>query len=191
VTYPADGAFLIHVDKVSNSGLLKIFVDDQLALERPLPCGEARQVLEIYRQGSCGSRSTTLTYRCRSGGRASHPRGEPRQGLVAVTRYVFTGCRRRSVRGCLLRSGCEECGVVWIQNGDSTWVNHAQHAAEIRPFPAVTYTLDGFADGEYAVEWWKREGLASAREVVRAAGGKLTLNPGSVAPTLPRRSCRE
>ena len=71
---------------------------------------------------------------------------------------------------------------MWIQNCDSTWVNHAQHAAEIRPFPAAAYTLDGFADGAYEVEWWETwKGGPLRRETVRSVNGKLTLNPGPVA----------
>ena len=40
VDYPAPGQFIVHVGRVSNSGLLSIWLDDKLALERELPCGE-------------------------------------------------------------------------------------------------------------------------------------------------------
>jgi len=72
--------------------------------------------------------------------------------------------------------------VVWIQNNDSSWMSHAQHADEILPYPAAAYTLDGFQDGAYTVEWWETwKGTPQRRETVRAAGGKLTLHPGPVA----------
>jgi len=140
VTYPADGEFVIRVDRVSNSGLLKIFVDDRLALERPLPCGE-----------QCGK----------------------------SWRYVPQWKLWESVYD-------EDVRVPVAAGAHRIRVeNHAQHPDEIRPFPAAAYTLDGFSDGDYSVEWWETwRGVPQRRETVRASGGRLTLRPGPVATDL-------
>ncbi|MDZ7399114.1 MAG: DUF5060 domain-containing protein [candidate division KSB1 bacterium] len=39
ITYKANGKFTVHVDEVSDFGLLKIYLDGKLALEQPLPLG--------------------------------------------------------------------------------------------------------------------------------------------------------
>ncbi len=188
VTYPADGAFVIHVDKVSNGGLLKIFIDGQLALEKPLPCGEGQGKSWKYVAQWKLWESTydaDVSVPVKAGARRIRVENQGKD-WVSVTRYVFTGCRTRERQEVLCYAlAAPGAAVAWIQNGESTWVNHAQHAGEIRPFPAGAYTLDGFADGDYAVEWWETwKGAPQRRETVRAAGGKLTLNPGSVATDL-------
>jgi hypothetical protein len=186
--YPADGAFVVHVDKVSNGGLLKVFVDDRLALERPLPCGEGcgkswRYVAQWKLWESVYDEDVAVPV----------PAGAHRirvenhgRDWVSVSRYAFTGCRTSERQDVVCYAlAAPSAAVVWIQNGDSTWVNHAQHAGEIRPFPAATYTLDGFADGEYTVEWWETwTGSPLRRETARAAGGKLALAPGPIASDL-------
>lgn len=185
VTYPADGAFAVHVDNVSNSGLLKIFVDDQLALEKPLPCGEQcgkswRYVEQWKLWESVYDEDVTVPVKA-----GAHRIRVENHGKdwVSVPRYVFTGCRSQERQEVVCYAlAAPGAAVVWIQNGDSTWVNHAQHASEIQPFPAADYTLGGFADGDYEVEWWETwKGAPLRRETVRASGGRLTLSPGPVA----------
>jgi len=185
VTYPADGAFVVHVDKVSNSGLLKIFIDDTLALEKPLPCGKGQgkswRYVEPWRLWE-SVYDADISVPVQAG---PHRIRVENQGKdwVSVTRYVFTGCRMRERQDVVCYAlAAPSVAIAWIQNGDSTWVNHAQHADEIRPFPAAEYALDGFADGAYAVEWWETwKGAPLRRETVCATGGKLVLNPGRVA----------
>jgi hypothetical protein len=184
VTYPSAGAFIMHVDKVSNSGLLKIFVDDQLALEKPLPCGEGQGKSSKYvAQWKLWESvyDTDITVPVKAGAHRIRVENHGKD-WVAVTRYVFTGCRARERHEVVCYAlAAPSAAVVWIQNGDSTWVNHAQHANEIRPFPAAAYTLDGFTTGEYAVTWWETwKGTPQRRETVRALNGKLTLNPGPI-----------
>lgn len=185
VTYPAVGAFVIHVEKVSNFGLLKVFIDDKLVLEKPLPCGEGHgkswRYVEQWRLWE-SVYDADISVPVPAGPHRIRVENHGKD-WVAVTRYVFTGCRtreRQDVVGYALAA--PSAAIVWIQNGDSTWVNHAQHADEIRPFPAADYTLDGFVDGEYTVEWWETwRGAPLRRETVCATNGKLILHPGPVA----------
>jgi len=188
VTYPADGAFVIHVANVSNAGLLKIFIDDQLALEKPLPCGKGvgkswRYVEQWRLWESVYDADIRVPVQAGPHRIRVENRGKD---WVAVTRYVFTGCRVRERQEAVCYAmAASSVAIAWIQNGDSTWVNHAQHPDEIRPFPAAEYALDGFADGEYAVAWWETwKGNPLRRETVRAEGGRLTLRPGTVATDL-------
>jgi hypothetical protein len=102
---------------------------------------------------------------------------------VSVSRYLFNGCRETETHAVNCYAlAAETAAIVWLQNGDSTWVNHARHADEIRPYPAAAYTLTAFPDGEYEVTWWETwQGAELRRERVTAADGLLTLQPGVVA----------
>ncbi len=185
VTYPADGDFVIHVDKVSNGGLLKVFVDGELALERPLPCGEGcgkswRYVPQWKLWESVYEEDVRVPVK--AGARRIRVENHGKD-WVSVSRYVFAGCRASERQEALCYAlAAPGAAVAWIQNAESTWVNHARQADEIRPFPAASYRLEGFADGLYEVEWWETwHGTPLRRETVRAAGGWLTLQPGAVA----------
>jgi len=191
VTYPADGKFVVRVANVSASGLLKIFIDDRLALERALPCGENSgkswrfierwKIWESVYDEDVSVPVAAGFHRIRV---ENHGRD-----WITVPRYVFTGCRTEEVQevNCYALAA-PSVAIAWIQNGDSTWVNHARNAEEIRPFPAAAYTLNGFADGDYAVEWWETwNGEPARRETVRADGGRLILNPGPVATDIATR----
>jgi hypothetical protein len=191
VDYPADGAFLVHVDNVSNSGLLKVFIDDRLALERPLPCGEGcgkswRYVAQWKLWESVYDEDISVPVKA-----GAHRLRVENHGKdwVSVTRYVFTGCRTQERQEVLCYAlAAPSAAVVWIQNGDSTWVNHARNAEEIRPYPAASYPLEGFADGSYTVEWWETwRGAPLRKETVRAQGGTLLLTPGAVATDVAAR----
>ncbi|MDA3924577.1 MAG: DUF5060 domain-containing protein [Kiritimatiellae bacterium] len=188
VVYPEDGNFIVHVDKVSNSGLLKIFVDDKLALEQPLPCGEGHgQSWRYVKRWNLWESvyNSDITVPVLAG---RHRVRVENHGAdwVKVDHYTFSGCRmyeKHDVNCYALAS--PEVAVLWIQSGDSTWVNHARHKNEIRPFPAAEYILDGFADGDYEVEWWETwKGAVLRKEKVRAEQGVLKLHPGVVATDL-------
>jgi hypothetical protein len=184
-TYPADGQFVVHVEKVSNSGLLRIFIDDRLALEKFLPCGEGMgkswtyvpqwKLWESVYDADVSVPVSAGAHRIRveNGGK----------DWVSVSRYAFTGCRAQERQEVVCYAlAAPSAAVVWIQNADSTWVNHARDAAEIRPFPASSYALEGFADGAYDVEWWETwKGVLQRRERVQAANGRLVLFPGPIA----------
>lgn len=185
VTYPADGAFVVHVDRVSNAGLLKIFVDDRLVLEKPLPCGEGHGKSSRYVEQWKLWESVydeEISVPISAGARRIRVENHG-QDWVGVKRYIFRGCRTQERQEVVCYAlAAPSVAIAWIQNCESTWVNHAQHPSEIRPFPAAAYTLGGFADGAYEVEWWETwQGKLLRRERVSAAGGKLTLFPGPVA----------
>ena len=185
VTYPADGTFGLHVERVSSSGHIKVFVDDVLVLDRELPCGENHgeswRYVDTWKLWE-SVYNETLTVPVKAGRRRIRVENHGRD-WVSVPRYLFSGCRTTETQevNCYALAA-ESAAIVWIQNNDSTWVNHARHADEIRPFPAATYTLTAFPDGEYEVTWWETwQGAELRRERVKAVDGLLTLQPGIVA----------
>jgi len=194
VTYPADGAFVVHVDKVSSSGLLSVFVDGQQALEKPLPCGEGQgkswqYVAQWKLWESVYDADVSVPIKA-----GAHRIRVENHGAdwVSVPSYTFAGCRTRERQDVVCYAlASPHAAVAWIQNGDSTWVNHARHAEEIVPFPAAAYALEGFADGDYTVEWWETwKGRPLRRETLHAAGGTLTLNPGPIATDVAAKILR-
>jgi len=65
--------------------------------------------------------------------------------------------------------------VLWLQNRDSSWVNHAGRA-KVLPVPAFRLTLEGLPDGDCQVHWWETwKGEPTRREPGKVHGGRLTL----------------
>ena len=185
IVYPEDGEFVIHVDRVSNSGLLKLFVDEKQVLEKALLCGEGHGKKWRYiKQWKLweSTYDSDITVPVKAG---KHQIRVENHGAdwVSVASYTFSGCRlqeKQEVQCYALAS--PSVTIAWIQSGDSTWVNHARCPEEIRPLPAMAYILEGFTDGEYEVEWWETwKGAVKRRERVHAKGGKLLLSPVSIA----------
>jgi len=189
VNYPQPGKFLIGVGRVSNSGHLKIWVDDQLKLDREFPCGEnLGKEWKFQRQWnlweSVYDEDVTVDI----------PAGNHRMKVenlgkdwMRINRYAFTGCLvidRPDLLVAAIRS--PEMALVWVQNRESTWFNHHRQetgeAAPVAPVPPARVTLEGFADGAYQVEWWDTwQGTPAKTEQAVAKGGKLVLTTDEVA----------
>jgi hypothetical protein len=177
VTYPAAGAFTIAIDRVSNSGYLRVYVDDALALERDLPCGEGKGKSWEFRPQwnlweSVYNEDVSVTI----------PAGTHRIRLentgkdwVRVKSYRFEGCRvidRPNLLCAALAS--DGTAILWVQNRDSDWFNHGRDA--VAAVPDATVTLKGLADGPVEVEWWETwEGTRQRQEKAAVRAGTLAL----------------
>lgn len=183
VEYPQPGQFLLSVGRVSHSGLLKIWLDGELKLEREFPCGE-----NIGKQWTWRPQWNLWESVYDEDVVLEVPAGRHRitvdnlgQDWMQVRRYVFTGCQTLDWPHLLvaaLRS--PEVAIVWMQNRDSDWFKQQKKA--VLPVPPARVSLGGFPDGEYDVEWWETwQGTAMRRERVNARNGTLTLFPGEVS----------
>ncbi len=181
VTYPKPGKFVVRVGRVSASGLLKIWIDDRLQLERELPCAEGLGKSSVYRpQWKLWETTYDLDIA------VDVPAGSHRirventgRDWVAVTSYRFTECQildRPNVLLCGMKS--KPVAILWIQNRDSTWFNHSQKA--VPPVDAFQFVVLGLADGVYDVEWWETwKGQSTRVDRVEARDGRLPLTvPG-------------
>lgn len=177
VTYPQAGQFIVRVGRVSASGLLKVWSDDDLLLERHLPCGEGLGKASVYRP-QWKLWETTYDEDIA----VDVPAGFHRirvenlgRDWVTISSYRFSGCQivdRPNVLVCGLQS--ERLAVLWLQNRDSSWYNHARDT--VRPVDAFGLAVLGLPDGLYDVQWWetwKGEPLRSEEIAVRA--GRLSL----------------
>jgi hypothetical protein len=177
VHHPRPGKFIIHVDKVSHSGRLQVFVDDQVRLDRELPCGEKLGKSSVHRpQWKLWETTYDEDFA------VDIPAGRHRirvdnlgNDWVAVTKYTFTGCQvldKPNVLVCGMKS--KSVAILWLQNRESCWYNHGKGKTD--PVEAFRLTLGGFKDGRYLLEWsetWKGE--ATGIEEVEAKNGCLTM----------------
>ena len=183
VHYPEDGRFLVHVGAVSNAGRLRIRLDGEVALEKPLPCAEGLGKKSIWREQW---KLWETTYDESFG--IDVPKGSHRiqvdndEGVdwIHVERYIFTGCQTRSMEPLLVYGMQNDASaLIWLQHRDSTWLAHAGNQAPAPTKPA-TLTLPGFKPGEYAVEWWETWNAALTHQETATAGAnglKLALPP--------------
>ncbi len=177
VTYPASGQFIAHIGMVSRSGLVRVWVDDELAIEREFPCGEGLGKSSEWKEE--WKLWQTLYDEDLS---VEVPAGEHRIRIentggdwVRVESYTFTGCkteRRPRVFVAGMRSPL--VSILWVQNPQSTWRGHL--AGDVEPVEAFTLPALGMADGDWQVEYWNtwRGELVRTRKV-RSQGGVLEL----------------
>jgi len=183
VDYPRPGKFVVRVDRVSNSGLLRICLDGQEKLQRELPCGEGLGKKSVWRPQwklweTVYDQDIALDV----------PAGRHRirvenfgKDWVAVTRYTFTACKlldKPNVLVCGMKT--EGLAIVWIENKDSSWYNHAA-GGKLRQVDAFTLTVSGLADGKYQLEWWDTwKGKPTGSNEVEVASGRLKLSIGDL-----------
>ena len=177
VDYPQDGKFVIHVGRVSNSGLLRIWIDDQLALERDLPCGKELGKSSVWREQW---KLWETTYE--EDIAVDVPKGKHRLRIenfgkdwVSVSSYTFTGCKlldKPDVLVCGMKT--DKLAMLWLQNRDSSWYQHARdQVGQLQPFRV---TVEGLADGPYQLEWWETwKGSVQRHQSLSARAGRLTI----------------
>jgi hypothetical protein len=181
VNYPRPGKFLVRVGKVSSSGLLQVWVDGRQRLEKELPCGKGLGKESVWR-AEWNLWETTYDEDVA----VEIPAGQHRiridnagQDWVEATRYTFTGCRvldRPDVLVCGMKAG--DLVVLWVQNKESCWHNHA--AGAVGKVDAFALVAEGLRDGTYRIEWWETwKGALERHEEARVQDGKLRLElPG-------------
>ena len=146
------GQIRVRVGRVSASGLLKIWIDDDLKLERELPCGEGLGKESVYRpQWKLWERPTTKTFPLTSRPVLHRIRVENSgRDWVTASSYRFTGCQvldRPNVLVCGMKG--DPVSILWIQNRESTWYNRGRDAVPaVDPFRLAVE----LPDGEYEVE---------------------------------------
>lgn len=177
VDYPAPGQFVVRVGRVSASGLLKIWVDDELQCERELPCGEGLGKESVYRPQW---KLWETTYD--EDVAVDIPAGTHRirvenfgRDWVTASSYRFTGCQvlvRPNVLVCGMQS--ESLAILWLQNLDSSWYQHGQ--GTVPPVAGFQLVVRGLADGPYDVEWWDTwKGVPVRADQIEARGGGVLL----------------
>jgi hypothetical protein len=177
VTYPTAGAFTMTIDRVSNSGRLLVYVDEVVALDRDLPCGEGKgKSWEFRPQWKLWESVYNEDISIQVPAGAHRLRVENTgKDWVRVKSYRFEGCRiidRPNLLCAALAS--ERTAILWVQNRDSDWFNHGLDA--VTAVPDAIVTLKGLADGPVEIEWWETwEGAPQRLEKAEIRAGILAL----------------
>ena len=181
VNYPEAGQFIVHVDRVSNSGDLRIWLDEEEVLHREFPTGEGLGKESVYKEQWKLWETLydeDIVIEVPSGLHRIRLHNDGKDWMK-VTRYVFSGCRvidRPNVLIAGMRS--EEVVVVWLHNRGSTWLRHGE-GEEIPEVAAFELELGGFEDGAYEVQWWETwRGALEHTAVAHARDGALSLHAG-------------
>ena len=155
VDYPHEGQFIVKVGVVSNSGHLRVWVDDGLQLDREFPCGEGLGKGSTYRE-QWDLWETTYDEDVV----IEVPAGLHEIRLenfgddwMRIGAYTFTDCKVLDTPNVLAAGmESEDVAILWLQNLDSSWYNHAGNG-EVNPVDPFTVTLR-LPSGSYEVEWW-------------------------------------
>ncbi len=179
--YPTGGEFIVKVGVVSNSGLLRVWIDDEQVLEREFPCGEGLGLGSTFRE-TWDLWETTYNEDIS----IPVPAGEHRirvenfgDDWIKVRGYAFTDCTLLDSPDVIaVGMRAEDAAIVWLQNRTSSWYNHAGNG-EVSPVDAFTVDLE-LANGKYDIEWWETwRGSIDRTETATVKDGLLTLNlPG-------------
>jgi hypothetical protein len=181
VSYPEAGRFIVHVDRVSNSGDLRIWLDEQEVLHREFATGEGLGKESVYREQwkmweTVYDEDVVVEVPAGLHRIRLHNDGKD---WIRVPSYTFTGCRvvdRPNVLICGMRS--DEVVVAWAQNRSSTWAAHASGEG-IPQVAAFKLDMPGFEDGVYEVEWWETwRGSVAHTGRARARDGLLGMHLG-------------
>ncbi|MBN2449863.1 MAG: DUF5060 domain-containing protein [Lentisphaeria bacterium] len=189
VTFPEDANAILHVGRVSHSGLLRVFVDEKVVLERDLACGPEHGKSWQYRprwQLWESVYDEDIPVPVPAGAHLIRVENHGKD-WIEVTRYTFQGCRRILKPDLLAAAiSCGEHTLLWLQNRESTWYNHARN--RVPPVPGFTVALRGLPPAIYEVEWWDTwRGAPQNTETVAAEDGILRLTRTGVATDLAAR----
>lgn len=178
VTYPEAGKFAVHVDTVSKSGLLKVFLDGKQVAQFDLPCGESLGKTSVFReQWNLWETTYDQDFTVDVPAGRHEIRLENEGGdWIRVQSYKFLGARDYMVPDHLvLGLGSPHLILLWVRNNDFTWYNAVEGKVARRPPCRLTFS--GAAPGEYTIETWDTwEGKVVSTSHMTVKGGELVID---------------
>ncbi len=179
VNYQTDGKFILHIGRVGQDGLLKVFIDGVEVASISLPTGEGLGLYSEYVQR--WKRWETVYNMDVS---IDVPKGKheiriQNDGVdwinieyIQLVNYLSNIKPNLRIIGMQTQSKA----LLWLQNKDHTWFNVRNKKVIEQVLPSRVI-LSGFGDGEFDIELWDtREGKAIKQESCKAEGNKLELD---------------
>ncbi|HCN09984.1 MAG TPA: hypothetical protein DIT01_18820 [Lentisphaeria bacterium] len=172
--------FVVSVGRVSRSGKLHIWIDDELKVERDLPAGKGHGKAWSF-QGKWNIWQSLydedFVVEIPAG---RHKIRVANGGLdwIRVKRYVFEGYRK--MQPDLMVSGMrtDEVAFVWLHNRRNTW--RQNWVGGVEPI-APTQVSVAYPAGTYTLEWWNTwDGEILSTDTITTTD-KLVLSPGELA----------
>jgi hypothetical protein len=191
--FPVTAKLIVHVDEVSNSGLLRVSVDGAPVAEWAMPCGEGIGKKSIWQeQWKLWQCTYDRDYEVDiPAGRHEITLLNDGADWVRVAYYKITGVRTYDEVDHLVL-GMRSPGLIllWVRNDEYTWYNVAD--GKVRPRPAARLALADVPDGSWLVERWDtRTGKVLDRAHARAAAGRLDLTVPALAADVAYKIVRE
>ena len=157
VEFKEDGEFSVHVYRVSGQNTLRIWVDDEIALEQFLPLGPGEgewKSSEFKPQWGIwqGVYNRYFSVPVKAGRRRIKVEIVPKEGddWINITRYVFRGLgirKRPEIMG--LKAG--EDMFLWIPNPSYNVAYIRRHGMP-RPLEDMVLVVEGMNPGRYVVQ---------------------------------------
>lgn len=159
ISYKSDGRFVVHVDDVSDFGLLKIYLDGALALEKPLPLGEGegeweqsawKEEINMYQ----GTYNKDYGIRVPAGSHVIRVENDGRD-WIKVTEYKFENSGiNMGDRIKVMAVRQNQNYFLWLRNQKYQW-----QLVKNKEMPSGTeltakLNIPDIEPGMYQVEWW-------------------------------------
>lgn len=171
-TFPVDGALVVHVPEISETGdsVLRVEVDGKPALSQALPRGEGKP-WAYWRAFS-----------------VPIPAGSHRLGIVNAgsgslwTAFELQRFRRREGPDLDVAGWCcDDFILLWLRHPKFIWLCQREGRQPIAQ-PEGELALEGIADGSYAVTWLETTtGETLSVGAAEARGGHMSLPTPAVA----------
>lgn len=159
INYPSNGRFAVHVDEVSDFGLLKIYLDGKLALEKPLPLGDGqgewekstwKEEIRMYQ----GVYNKSYGIDIPKGNHKIRVENDGRD-WIKITLYQFENS------GINTNNKIEVMGVrqnlnifLWLRNEKYQWQLLKNEKIQELPETTSVLKIPDLVIGTYQVEWW-------------------------------------
>lgn len=160
INYQSDGRFFVHVDEVSDFGLLKIYLDGKLALEKPLPLGKGKGEWEksgwkeeinlfqgVYNKSyGIDVPAGDHTIRIENDGR----------DWIKIAAYKFEDSSIMINKNKIkVTAVCQNPNIfLWFRNENYQWQLTKNEKIQELPETTTVLQIPALAVGNYQVEWW-------------------------------------
>jgi hypothetical protein len=158
INYKYDGKFGVHVNRVSQNGLLKIYLDNKLVLTKTLPLGEGKgewEKSEWKEKWKIFQGIYNKQYRIEVPA-GSHEIRVENDGTdwIEISRYKFENCGIRDYPVIKLMGFLKDNNIfLWIKNNVYSWKNVKDNGLP-QIIKNATISIPQLTFGDYKIEWW-------------------------------------
>ncbi len=191
--FPAPAKLVVHVDEVSNSGLLQVSLDGVKVADWSMPCGKGIGKRAIWQEEwKLWQCTYDLDYT------VDIPAGHHEVTIfndgddwVRVASYKFVGVRSYDqVDHLVLGLRSPSRMLLWVRNGEYTWYNVADGA--VRPRPPARLVLADVPAGSWTIERWDTtQGKPLDRVRATSRDGRLELTVPALAEDVAYKIVKE
>ena len=158
INYKSSGKFIVHVNNVSTYGLLKIYLDDSLALEKSLPLdsGEGEWETSAWNKKwkiFQGRYNKKYSINVPAGPHSIKVENDG-QDWIEIISYTFENCRITDTAIFQILSFQQKQNIfLWIRNEDYSW-KKVKYYGLPQSIDNAFVNIPQLSSGTYLIEWW-------------------------------------